>query len=106
MAALDYRGIGDVGEIPNLDQFGGAPAVDPAGDGVPRKKACEECAFKEQANIGPILDQCSATGLAFYCIHDTNEDSQEMVCACFAAFDRVQGITEAGRRALLEREDG
>lgn len=71
-------------------------AVRPHSDGQPKRKACEECAFRlsDPQEMGRQYQDRLLEGTPdtlFYCIHRL-EQGRHRVCACYAAFHPEQRI--------------
>ncbi len=101
MTALDfgalrnYATVPDVGDIPAMG-FDDMPVRDTASDGVPWRKCCGECQYRDRPSIPLVEAECRAKGAAFYCVHRA-DDGRFRVCAGFAARDRATPAPD-GRR--------
>lgn len=98
--SANYAGTPDVGEVPACWQ-GGSPDASLAADGLPHRKCCDDCAFRDHSQRSHILQACAERGAAFYCVHQDADGYRTLmgepeptdtlrVCAGFAAFDAAR----------------
>lgn len=67
--------------------------VQPAADGRPWMKSCGECAFRKSdpQQIGQAYQEKLADGqpgTVFYCVHTSEENGDNRVCASYACLHR------------------
>ncbi len=83
----NYAAVPDVGDIPAMG-FDDMPVRDTAPDGVPWRKCCRECQYRDRPSIPLVEAECWTKGAAFYCVHRA-DGRHWRVCAGYAARDRA-----------------
>lgn len=86
-----YTNVPDVAGIPGLypDAIP-TPEGFTAPDGKPWPKCCEECAYRDKAQLVPIEKACADQNAAFYCVHRETVGGKSRVCAGFASRDKTR----------------